>query len=281
MDENEEKKLKEKIQTLLLKKTDQSFWITWDEYLNLKKLGFDVETINDIKKRELPYIYDIGGKINDLLFDYINTDIFYASEKMTSCFYKKKIPLYQKIISKEQVKIKLKKKYLIMRQYLTLYPNKQMCQQLKKTMRTEKVDLLCAFNIKFDFGALIINFTQCKESIRLLVDTDCVDTRLIAIRCMYDNPEELEKYKEFCKKNDYLTISGNCKTDMQTFGAFYMGKRYKEEHMGFFDTIDETKLTDEIIPKVYEKYGRLDKLKVEVNNMTCRGITYAPFKIID
>lgn len=280
----DEEKLKQEIQDFVQQLTDISYWITWEQFIKARKLDFDTETINDIQKGELPFVFDLGGEYTTLDnkqqdFDYINTDIFYADEKMTSCWCKSKIPLYKKITDKSETK--LKKKYRDLRVCLETIPNKIMCNRFKNIIRKNKIPYLCAFNIKFDLKAIYINFKSCNTNVRLLRNSAYIDTRLIAIRCFYDNPEEMVKYKKFCEKNDFLTPKGNCQTTMQSFGAYFFGIKYQEEHMGFFDSKDEKKLIEEEIPKVYAKYNRLDLLKVEVNNLTNKGITYAPFKIIE
>lgn len=280
----EEEKLKQEIQNLIQMITDNSYWITWEDFKKARKLEFDTETVNDISKGELPFVFDLGGiyttpNNEEQHFDYINTDIFYSDEKMTSCWCKSKIPLYKKITDKSEKK--LKQKYLNLRVCLETIPNKIMCNRFKTIIRKNKTEYLCAFNIRFDLKAVYINFKSCNTNVRLLRNTPYIDTRLIAIRCFYDNPEEMAKYKRFCKKYDFLTPNGNCQTTMQSFGAYFFGIKYQEEHMGFFDSQDEKRLIEEEIPKVYKKYNRLHLLKVEVNNLSCKGISYAPFKIIE
>ena len=273
------KKLAE-VDKILTEKNENTYYITYAEYKK-HKIEIDTETINDIKKGEDAYFFELAFQYFNKqdqemkTTSLINSDTFYNKEQMSTCWCKNKIKDYLKIL-RPDTKKGLKKKYLEYKDNFKLYPNKVLCFHFNTILKDNDILYFSAFNAKFDYRAIFHNFVETKTSIRLLKKLQIVDTRVICIRMLYDFPKQLKKYKKMCKKEMLYTDKGNCKTDVLTFGIFFWGRKYVEEHIALFDTIDESKLIDEV-NKVYEENHK--KLMIEVNNVMGNGITYKPLKI--
>jgi hypothetical protein len=270
----------EKIDIILDEKKSNTYWITYDEYIK-HRFETDTETINDIKKGEKAYFFECAYMYYDIkeqeqkLASLINSDTFYNKEQMDTCWCKNKLKDYEKILN-PSIKNKLPKKYRPYKDNFKQYPNRILCQYLNDIWKDNDIKYLGAYNAIFDYKAIYNNFKETKTSIRLLKKLDIVDTRLICIRMLYDIPQELEKYKHFCKDNLFYTDKHNCSTTVLSFGCYFWGVDYVEEHIALFDTIDE----DKIVAEVYKRYKKYHKeLKIEVNNTSGVGITYKPLNI--
>lgn len=207
-------------------------------------LVLDVETANSTDDA---LVYDLGYVVCDkkgTIYEadsFIVSDIFYKeAELMQSAYYAKKIPMYIEGIKSRAFNV------------VTFYEARA---KLLDAMRRYNVEAVCAYNANFDYTAL--NTTQrwlTKSKYRYFLP---YGTKVYCIWHMACQLICTQKgYIKFCLENDFVSPSGNIKTNAETVYA-YMTRDicYEENHTGLEDVLIETK----ILAKCFAQHKKVEK----------------------
>lgn len=207
-------------------------------------LVLDVETANST---EDALVYDLGYVVCDKkgnIYEadsFIVSDIFYKeAELMQSAYYAKKIPMYLEGIKNRAFNV------------VTFFEARE---RLLTAMRRYKVEAVCAYNANFDYTAL--NTTQrwlTKSKYRFFLPYGT------KVYCIWHMACQLictqKAYIKFCLENDFVSSSGNIKTNAETVYAYMMGDCcYEENHTGLEDVLIETK----ILAKCFAQHKKVEK----------------------
>lgn len=207
-------------------------------------LVLDVETANSTDDA---LVYDLGYVVCDkkgTIYEadsFIVSDIFYKeAELMQSAYYAKKIPMYLEGIKSRAFNV------------VTFYEARA---KLLDAMRRYKVEAVCAYNANFDYTAL--NTTQrwlTKSKYRFFLPYGT------KVYCIWHMACQLictqKAYIKFCLKNDFVSPSGNIKTNAETVYAYMTDNNaYEENHTGLEDVLIETK----ILAKCFAQHKKVEK----------------------
>lgn len=208
----------------------------------------DSETANGL---ECPLPYDWGYVIVDyerweILVErsYVIAEIFLDKQLMSSAYYSKKIPLYEK---------ELKEGKRELRSIATI--KRQMQQDMKKY----NCNIVCAYNLGFDKRA-------CNNDCRYITGSkyrwffpygvEYVDIWHMACSSFLRS----KWYIKWAIKNGYVSEAGNVKTNAEVaYRYITKQKDFEEKHMG----IDDVKIEMEIMKKVLT--GRM-KYETSINH---------------
>ena len=242
--------------------------------INGYHIFIDVETINDITKKETAYPYDIHITIIDneghiiLSISYIVSDIFDNKVCMENCFYRNKIPYYEMILddlNTDKEIIKLRKIY----RYSTM---ERVLNTINRIIEKYNIKSLHAFNGKFDFEAILNLYELAKINNTPFFNLDLIDTREMFLKALIDIPKLRERYIKWCKKyGKYNPDTMNVLTNVETIMQFIMHDlNFREKHNGYSDTLNEIYIEKWII-KQYEKYHI--ELIINFNNYWLKGFS--------
>ena len=207
-------------------------------------LVLDVETANSTDDA---LVYDLGYAVCDKkgnIYEadsFVVSDIFYKeAELMQSAYYAKKIPMYIEGIKSRAFNV------------VTFYEARA---KLLEAMRRYNVEAVCAYNANFDYTAL--NTTQrwlTKSKYRFFLPHGT------KVYCIWHMACQLictqKAYIKFCLENDFVSPSGNIKTNAETVYAYMTGDIcYEENHTGLEDVLIETK----ILAKCFAQHKKVEK----------------------
>ena len=159
---------------------------------------------------------------------------------MQSAYYAKKIPMYIEGIKSRAFNV------------VTFYEARE---RLLAAMRKYNIEAVCAYNANFDYTAL--NTTQrwlTKSKYRFFLPYGT------KVYCIWHMACQLictqKAYIKFCLENDFVSPSGNIKTNAETVYA-YMTRDicYEENHTGLEDVLIETK----ILAKCFSQHKKVEK----------------------
>ena len=101
------------------------------------------------------------------------------------------------------------------------------------------------------YNARVFLAWNCKTDWNFFLNIFSIDAQ-IAVAEWFERPyeisegfwrnnsiEELQKYNEFCKENDFLTSTGNLSAKVNHIMKYYKGTDYEEKHEGGSDVLDE------------------------------------------
>lgn len=160
----------------------------------------NIYALIDTETADMNKVYDLGviifDKKGNILFErnYLNIDIFYNDNLMTSAYYSWKKPLYEKIDN------------------LVYTTTKGMIIDFMKACEKFGVTHLLAYNLGFDIRAL--RYTAKKYG-HIEINFDkfiLIDIMRIAIETIINT----DKYRTFCRKNNEYTPKGYYKTSAET-----------------------------------------------------------------
>lgn len=189
----------------------------------MKIIVLDTETLGVFD----PSVYDLGYVIYDSEVDgiikardYITSEIFDDENKMKTAYYANKLPIYHKRLADGYCK-KIKWAYAL--------------RMLKRDMNKYKVDGIYAYNSRFDTRAI------AKTCEKLGVKSNPTSDGIADIWKGLTDPHitETESYKEFCKKNGFMTKhkKPRCQAKAETVYRYLMNQTdYIEEHTALEDS---------------------------------------------
>ena len=185
----------------------------------MKVLVLDTETLGLQDRR----IYDLGYLIYDTadgstlkMRDYIIKQVYDNPDLMNSAYYKNKLPIYEQRLADGYCK--------------KCYWGTAL-KTLLNDIKNYQVDGIYAYNSKFDERAINETCKRFNRENPLDGILDIMD---------YISPiTETEDYKEFCRKNNYLTKHRPPQTQRKAETLFrYLMKQtdYQEEHTALEDS---------------------------------------------
>lgn len=196
-----------------------------------KYMVLDVETANSV---EDPFVYDIGFLICDRYGNiyekksFVVTDI-YDGEKdlMTSCYYAKKLPRYEEGLRCGNF------------QRISFYSVRQL---IKFYLEKYHVSAVCAYNARFDCGALNLTqrFLTCsKYRYFFPYGTQIYDVWNMACQMICKR----KKYYDYCVEMKKISPKGNILTNAETvYGFITKDCEFSESHTGLEDVMIETQI---------------------------------------
>ena len=197
-----------------------------------KIIVLDTETLGVFD----PSVYDLGYVIYDSetdgiikARDYITSEIFDDKRKMKTAYYANKLPIYHQRLADGYCK-KTKWSYIL--------------RMLRRDMNKYGVDGIYAYNSRFDTRAIAIT---CEK---LGVKTNPTADGIIDIWKGLTDPHitETEDYKEFCRRNGFMTKhkTPRCQAKAETVFRYLMNQTdYVEQHTA----LEDSKIELEILLK--------------------------------
>ena len=192
------------------------------------------------------FAYDIGWAVVDKrgkvyqTRSYVNSDIFFEKQLMTSAYYAEKVPVYW-----EQIKSGSR----ILTSFFKIR------QALLEDIKTYNVKEIYAHNMRFDFGTL--NTTQrwlTKSKYRYFFPkgVKICDT----LRMSRDVIGKMPTYKKFCIENNYLTKNGQIRFTAEILYRYITKDNdFIESHTGLEDVMIEK----EIVAYCYKQHKAMKK----------------------
>ena len=212
---------------------------------NEKILMIDTETTNSIDD---PIVYDIGFTVFDLSgktyekHSYVVADVFLDKDLMASAYFADKIPQYwEDIKSGKRLLRRFKTIRFIIKDIMTQY----------------NIKIVCAHNSRFDYKSL--NLTQrflssSKYRFFFPYGTEIWDTLKMSREVLKKNNE----YKDFCKRNDYITANGQNRFTAEIIHRFLTGENdFIESHTALEDVEIEQQIFEYCLSVLPEIDGRL------------------------
>ena len=209
-----------------------------------KFIVLDVETANDIPDT---LTYDVGFVVADRSgkiyheHSFVISDIFTEEkELMDSCYYANKLPLYEKRIAENEVKV------------ASIFTVRRL---IAKYITEYNIKRVYAYNASFDRNAL--NTTQrylTKSKYRWFfpygVEICCIWHMACQTIC------NRMKYCKYCLDNGFYSPRGNMTTNAETVYKYLtQNKDFEEEHTGLADV----KIELEILCQCLQYHERIDK----------------------
>lgn len=229
-------------------------------------LTLDVETAGNVKTGN-NLVYDLGFAIHDKKAnvyykrDFIISEIFDDEKLMKSAYYANKIPKYIEMLrNHEAEKVSLK----------------AALNFLKKIVNEYNIDIVAAYNILFDVGAIMntakqylpkvygnfnytdpFQFLECaifKRPINFL----CIYNyacQVLAVQKSY--ARTAIKYNGFLDENDWISKANNVRTNAECMHRYTDGKfDFYEEHTALDDVLIEI----QILKHCYKQKKKFDKI---------------------
>lgn len=253
----------------IIKQQQDKLFSTKAPYIKGFEMYIDVESTNDISKGETPYCYEIHITIKDendnvvYCHSIVITDIFFDKVKMSSAFYRNKIPYYKRVLNPD------KNKGMQERKYFSTLPNEETMLLINDLINEYDIHTFNAFNSKFDYQAILNNYSLTSVDYTPFKNLNMIDIRIMFIQLLVDMPKIRKKFLKWCKKNNRLTEKGYASTTVETIIQFIKNNlSFVEKHIGYFDTKNEMFIKKWII-KQYKKYG-ID-LVITFNNYSLKG----------
>ena len=192
---------------------------------------FDTETTNGFDD---PLMYDLGFAIVDKKGNVYETRSFIIYETfcgmkdlMKSAYYAEKIPNYQKEIDSKERKI------------VTLCTAKMI---MKRLCEKYNVKAIIAHNARFDYNATNTTqryITKSKYRFFLPYGIELWDT----LKMAQDTICKQKTYKEWCKKNNYLTKNNRPQATAEILYRYISGNNsFIESHTGLEDVLIEKEI---------------------------------------
>lgn len=196
-----------------------------------KFIVLDVETANDIPDT---FTYDVGFVVADRSgkiyheHSFVVSDIFIKEkELMQSCYYVNKLPLYEKRIADNEVKV------------ASIFTVRRL---IAKYIAEYNIKRVYAYNASFDRNAL--NTTQrylTKSKYRWFfpygIEICCIWHMACQTIC------NRMDYCLYCAKNGFYSKKGNMTTNAETVYKYLVkDKDFEEEHTGLADVRIELKI---------------------------------------
>lgn len=194
-------------------------------------ITFDTETANSI---DCPLMYDLGFAVHDKqgniyeTYSLVVADV-YCNEKelMKSVYYAEKIPQYE-------IDLKLENRKLV-----SVETAKKIFAEIA---RKYNVKAVIAHNARFDYRSTantIRYITKSKNRYFLPYGVPLWDTLEMAKSVIANKPT----YKNFCKRNGYLTKNGKVRLTAEILYRFISGKEnFIERHEGLEDVLIEKEI---------------------------------------
>lgn len=194
-------------------------------------LTIDTETANGFDD---PIVYDIGGCIHDKkgnvyeTFSFIIYETFYGmKDLMQTAYYAEKIPMYQKQIDEGQRKVV---RYLTAKKHIT-----ELCKKYNVTA-------IVAHNARFDYRSTTRTqryLTKSKYRYFLPYGIPVWDT----LKMAQDTICKQKMYKEFCKREGYVTNNGRVRATAEILHRYLSGNyEFSESHTGLEDVLIEKEI---------------------------------------
>lgn len=194
-------------------------------------LVVDTETANGFDD---PLIYDMGlavvdkrGKVYET-YSMVNKDVFYGmKDLMKSAYYAKKLPQYHKEIAEGTRKV------------VSYYEMRAKVYELCKKYNIKNI---MAHNMRFDYNAIQTTqryLTKSKYRFFFPYGIELWDTMKMA----QDTICKQKSYKEWCRKNGYITKNGRVRSKAEILYRYISGDYdFKEEHTGLEDVLIEAEI---------------------------------------
>ena len=194
-------------------------------------LTIDTETANGFDD---PIVYDIGGCIHDKkgnvyeTFSFIIYETFYGmKDLMRTAYYAEKIPMYQKQIDEGQRKVV---RYLTAKKHIA-----KLCEKYNVTA-------IIAHNARFDYRSTTRTqryITKSKYRYFLPYGIPVWDT----LKMAQDTICKQKMYKEFCKREGYVTNNGRVRATAEILHRYLSGNyEFNESHTGLEDVLIEKEI---------------------------------------
>lgn len=194
-------------------------------------ITFDTETANSI---DCPLMYDLGFAVHDKqgniyeTYSLVIADV-YCNEKeiMQSAYYSRKLPQYEEDLKTGKRKL------------VSVETAKRI---LSETAKKYNIKAVIAHNARFDYrstATTIRYITKSKNRYFLPYEVPLWDTLEMAKSVIKDKPT----YKDFCKKNGYLTKNGQVRLTAEILYQFISGEEdFIEQHQGLEDVLIEKEI---------------------------------------
>lgn len=172
-------------------------------------------------------VYDLGfiifDKKDNVIFErnYLNMDIFGNDKMMENAYYGYKMPIYHKNFS------------------LFRCDTRSMMYDFFTCMKNYKVTHLLAYNLAFDLKALDNTYMKfCNRNF------DYSHYKLVDIwRIAIENKINTNKYRQFCKENEFLTPKGFYSSNAENVYKYVTGNmNFIEEHTALSDCYCEKEI---------------------------------------
>ena len=194
-------------------------------------LTIDTETANGFDD---PIVYDIGGCIHDKkgnvyeTFSFIIYETFYGmKDLMKTAYYAAKIPMYQKQINAGERKVV---RYLTAKKHVA-----ELCDKYNVTA-------IIAHNARFDYRSTTRTqryLTKSKYRYFLPYGIPVWDT----LKMAQDTICKQKMYKEFCKREGYITNNGRVRATAEILHRYLSGNyEFNESHTGLEDVLIEKEI---------------------------------------
>lgn len=194
-------------------------------------LTIDTETANGFDD---PIVYDIGGCIHDKkgnvyeTFSFIIYETFYGmKDLMRTAYYAAKIPMYQRQINAGERKVV---RYLTAKKHIA-----ELCDKYNVTA-------IIAHNARFDYRSTTRTqryLTKSKYRFFLPYSIPVWDT----LKMAQDTICKQKMYKEFCKREGYVTNNGRVRATAEILHRYLSGNyEFNESHTGLEDVLIEKEI---------------------------------------